>query len=117
MKVTGNAPPNPGLTSEISSENSVQKAKSTDKIKAAQSSEIGLDSSVARSGSQVEISDTARLMQKATEVIRAMPEIRQDRISQIKKSIADGSYKVDTLALADKLLTEHLSTDFGKNNV
>lgn len=70
-----------------------------------------------RSGATVEISDNARLMQKAMDVAKSAPDSRADKINQIKKSIRDGSYKVDSAKVADKLVDEHLGTDFGKNTL
>jgi flagellar biosynthesis anti-sigma factor FlgM len=117
MKVTGNATPNPAVATEITSENSVAKAKGIDKARDTEAASGAHSSAAARAGSHVEISDKARMMQKATELVRQMPEVRADRVAQLKKSIGDGSYHVDSAALADKLLDEHLNTDFGKNNV
>ena len=67
--------------------------------------------------SSVEISDGARLMQKARELAHTFPASRADRVSALKKSIQDGTYKVDAEALAEKILDEHLASDFGKNNL
>lgn len=115
MKVTSNAPPNPGLASELSTENTVGKAKATDKLR--ESGQTSSVSSAASSGSQVEISDKARMLQKANEMVRQMPDIRADRVAELKKKIGDGSYKVDSASVADRLVDEHLLSDFGKNNL
>ena len=40
---------------------------------------------------ELEISDTARLVEQAKQV----PEVRQDRIDQIRAEIADGTYETD----------------------
>jgi negative regulator of flagellin synthesis FlgM len=116
MKVTNNTPPNPGLTSELSSDTAVAKTKATDKLKGSVPSTGGA-SSAAASGSNVEISDTARMLQKANDIVRQMPDIRADRISELRKKIGDGSYKIDSAAIADRLVDEHLLSDFGKNNL
>ena len=40
---------------------------------------------------ELEISDVAQLVQQ----IREMPEVRQDRVNQIRAQIADGTYETD----------------------
>lgn len=68
-------------------------------------------------GASVEISDNARMMQKAMQAAKGAPDTRTDRVAQLKKSILDGSYKVDSGKVADKLVDEHVGTDFGKNTL
>ena len=55
-------------------------------------------------GDEVQISDTARLVEMAGQ----LPDIRQDRVSQIRQQIAAGTYETDekiNLAL-ERLLDE-----------
>lgn len=70
-----------------------------------------------RSGASVEISDNARLMQKAMQAARSAPNARAEKVAQLKKGILEGSYKVDSAKVADRLVDEHLGTDFGKNSL
>ena len=67
--------------------------------------------------SEVEISDKAQLMKQAAEIAKGTSDIRANRVAELKKAIQDGTYRVDSQAVADKLVDEHLSTDFGKNNL
>lgn len=67
--------------------------------------------------SQVEISDRARLMKSAFDTAKATPDFREGRVNLLKNSIKDGSYRIDNEAVAEKLLAEHLESDFGKNNI
>lgn len=124
MKVTGHNANSPTLTKELATDSS--NSKSIDKTKGpadlSQLKDISKDKSVERSpqafqSSQVDISDEARLMQKASEIAYSTEAVRSDRVAQLKKSISDGSYKVDSSILADRLLEEHLTTDFGKNSL
>ena len=60
--------------------------------------------SVSNTSDQLEISDAARLASQMSEI----PEMRMDRVAQIKAAIADGSYETDAklnVAL-DRLLDE-----------
>lgn len=57
-------------------------------------------------GEQIALSSKAKDIQKAHEVIRSTPDIRTDKVNAIKQKIADGSYKVDSQAVADKILKQ-----------
>ncbi len=70
-----------------------------------------------QSGARVEISDAAKLMEQASDVAKSSPDIRADKVAALKKSILDGTYKIDAQAIADKLVDEHLANDFGPNNL
>lgn len=56
-----------------------------------------------------EISTRGKEMAKAAAVARATPDVREDRIAELKKRIAAGEYKVDAEAVADKMMNEHMS--------
>ena len=66
-------------------------------------------------GASVEISEHAQLMKQASEIARNTPDIRRDKVEMLKKSIKDGTYQVESSKIADRLVDEHLRTDFGKN--
>ncbi len=51
------------------------------------------------------ISQAARRLQEAQDAVRNAPDVRDDKVAAIKKQIEDGSYRVDTEALVDKLLS------------
>ncbi len=109
MKVNTNAPHN--ANTAIERPGAAQKNQPTSEAQGKPSAAaIG-------SSSQVEISEKARLMQKAAEIAGATPEVRKDKIAALKKSIGEGSYQVDSAAIADKLVDEHLQSSFGKNNL
>ena len=74
-------------------------------------------STVGRGGASVDISDTARFMKQASDIAHSVPDIRADKVQDLKKRIAEGNYKVDSAKIADKLVEEHLISDFGKNAV
>ena len=68
-------------------------------------------------GSAGEISEEARLFQKATELVKAAPDVREDKVKAVKKRLADGSYNVSSASIAEKLVEDHVKTDFGKNKI
>jgi negative regulator of flagellin synthesis FlgM len=111
MKVNTNSPQN------SSAVDTTQKATEKSKVGSkgiADNENVALGQAA---GSTVEISDTARLLQKATDLVKQTPDVRQDRIQALKKSIADGTYRVDSPSLADRILEEHLGSHFGKNSI
>jgi negative regulator of flagellin synthesis FlgM len=53
---------------------------------------------------QIAISSKAKDIQKTTEAVNAAPDIRIEKVDQIKNQIADGSYRVSNEQLAEKIL-------------
>lgn len=62
-------------------------------------------SSQTESTSSVSLSAQAQQLQAIEEKLRDLPEVDNERVSQIKQAIADGSYQVDSSRIADKLLS------------
>jgi negative regulator of flagellin synthesis FlgM len=52
----------------------------------------------------VEISSHARDLTRARQAVDDVPDVRADRVAQIKKSIEDGTYSVSPALLAKKML-------------
>lgn len=114
MKVTNNPTPNPYTT-----EAKIDKAKTTDKAAKSEGFEsvLGPSDTSSRAGAEVEISDSAQLMRQASDIAKSASGYRQEKIEALKKSIQAGTYHVDAKEIADRLVDEHLSSDFGKNNL
>jgi negative regulator of flagellin synthesis FlgM len=55
---------------------------------------------------EVHLSGKARQIEELTKVIQQMPEMRTDKIEELKKSIEEGRYKVDSFQIAGKILEE-----------
>ena len=53
---------------------------------------------------KIEISDAAKDAQVAMKAFNDVPEVRQDKIDELKSQIQSGQYKPSTEAVADKLL-------------
>ncbi len=107
MKVSNQVPVKPQL---------IDKAKETETSAATPFKEnLASQGSGGPQGTRVEISDTAQLMKQASEIAKSAPDVRQERVNSLKKSIQDGTYQVDSRAVADRLVDEHLRHDFGKN--
>jgi negative regulator of flagellin synthesis FlgM len=56
------------------------------------------------SADQVELSPGARDLQNIESRIREMPDVNQERVTQIKEALRDGSYSVDPSRLAAKIV-------------
>ncbi len=57
----------------------------------------------------IHLSPQAKLMQKAAQAVAEAPEIRPEKVLVLKDSVEQGTYKVDTQKVADKLIVEILS--------
>jgi negative regulator of flagellin synthesis FlgM len=56
------------------------------------------------SSDTVEISDRSRELARARQAVEAAPDVRSDKVAEIKKRIDDGTYSVSPRLLAQKLL-------------
>lgn len=59
--------------------------------------------------SKVEFSDNAKIYMDAIEAVKNSPDVRLDRVAELKAAIAEGTYKVDSASVADRMLKAHLS--------
>lgn len=59
---------------------------------------------VRSSSDSLEISDRSRELARARQAVDAAPDVRADRVAEIKKRIEDGTYSVSPELLARKLL-------------
>lgn len=60
----------------------------------------------------VELSERAELAKRLTEAAKAAPDIRKDKIEQLKREIESGSYSRPSKAIAEKMIQE--TVDFLK---
>lgn len=74
--------------------------------KAAQQKSEPASASPASGGEQIALSQKAKGIQKAMETIQASPDIRSEKVAEIKSQIASNTYKIDSSALAEKILQE-----------
>ncbi|MGM0438619.1 MAG: flagellar biosynthesis anti-sigma factor FlgM [Bacillota bacterium] len=55
---------------------------------------------------QVNISKKAKEIQNIKETLENKPAVRQDKVEQIKKQIQNGTYKVDSKKIAEKIISD-----------
>ena len=60
-------------------------------------------------GEHIALSAKAKGIQKALETVQSSPDIRSEKVAEIKNQIASNSYRVDSDALAEKILQEILT--------
>lgn len=98
-----------------STTHSAQSSETSSSKKASRSSAASESASANRSSKlsdsyKAELSDRAREMSRAKEVANSAPDVREDRVAALKRKIADGSYRVDADAIAEKMFDDHLKT-------
>ena len=59
-------------------------------------------------GASSEISSKSRDFATAKAAAEATPDVREDRVADLKKRISDGSYKVNAEGVANRLVDDHL---------
>lgn len=84
-----------------------EQAQSAQKSRAA--SEIYGKTAAGSTSATTEISSKAKEMATARATAAGAPDVREDRIAELKKRIAEGKYEVDSNKVADKLISDHMS--------
>ncbi len=62
----------------------------------------------------VVISDAAKRIQEARAQLDQIPDVREDKVAELRNQIQSGTYSVDAEKAADKLLKEHLRVAIDK---
>ena len=109
---------NPTLTSPLTSPKTEAEKATEAATTAAALGKLASPAPSARHAANVSISsgakDRAEAYQKALDIARKTPDVREDRVAALKKQIAEGTYKADSGNIADGMLREairdHLAT-------
>ena len=59
----------------------------------------------------VDISDTAKRVSAAREELDRIPDVREEKVAELKKQIESGGYKVDSEVIAEKMLKDGFLND------
>ena len=62
----------------------------------------------------VVISETAKRVQDAKAQLDSIPDVRSDKVAEIKSRIENGTYVIQPDKIADKMIRESLLNDFYK---
>ncbi len=71
------------------------------------------EKTVIEGSTNTEISSKAKEMAKVKSAATSAPEIREEKVAELKRRIAAGAYNVDPDAVADRLVNDHLSSGIG----
>ncbi len=80
-----------------------QKSKPPEKNQVPQSPET-----TSQQTDKVDLSDQSKEMKKIYNVQQMAPDIRTDRVNEVKKLIEENRYQVDSKAVADKMIKESI---------
>jgi len=61
---------------------------------------------------QVDLSSAGREVQHYLEVARQIPEVRQDKVQEIKSQYDSGNYRVEPMQLAETIVSKGDNIDF-----
>jgi len=78
-------------------------------VEAARSEQVGGVDAIAKSGQaipadQVSLSHQAQQIQRAHQALSGVPEIRQEKVAQAKRKIAQGTLEIDAEAIARRII-------------
>ncbi len=109
MKVnqSGNSPVQSSESKKAGRATVAQKTEATKKTEGAAKPEAA---KIAPGSARAEISGKAKEMVKAKSVAEAAPDVREEKIAELKRRIQAGTYSVEPEAIADKMLDEHIAT-------
>ena len=107
MKVTDkqstDATPNTqGLKNRSKVSSKVSDMASSEKVSS--SGELG--------SAKVKLSERAQDMKKIKAAVDSTPDVDEAKVAKFKSMLASGQYKVDSKAVADKMVDEHAYNDF-----
>ena len=60
------------------------------------------------------ISDTAKRIQEAQSQLQSIPDVRADKVAELKSRIENGTYEIKAEQIADKMIQESLLNDLLK---
>jgi len=80
------------------------KGSSTGSVDRAQGEGSAAAATKSQTGDQVTLTDSARSLQKLSEAIAQAPVVNSTKVAAIKRAVSNGTYKVDSASVADKLL-------------
>jgi negative regulator of flagellin synthesis FlgM len=102
---------NNSQTSEVASRVKVTHAHNKHGEKASEASSSS--KAVATGDANTEISAKGKEFAKAKAVAHEAPDVREEKIAALKARIAEGRYKIDADAIADRMVDEHLKAGIG----
>jgi negative regulator of flagellin synthesis FlgM len=66
---------------------------------------------------KVDLSDRAREVQQAAQMLKEMPDVREDKVQQVKMAVDNGTYNVIGTRVATHMLRESFENSFILNSI
>lgn len=108
MKITHNkVGQNLNLT-DASRATQADKSKKSEGATANSNVTSGLPFASSTDSAKVDLSARAKDIQRAKDIAKASPEVDLAKVEKFQKLIDDGKYKVDSKAIAERMVEEHL---------
>ncbi len=100
---------NPNLNPNIqgTQNEGTKKAEQTAQPERARQIEQLAKSKESSAPARAEISDKGKEFAKVHAAATSAPDVRESKIAELKKRIAEGSYKIDSEKVADRMMQEH----------
>ena len=99
-----------GLLGKINGK--VDETKSTATVEPNQGSAGRADSLPASSEETVNLTSSAKLLERLDKTLESLPVVNSERVDEIKTAIANGDYEIDSDAIADAMV--RLDRSFGE---
>ena len=80
------------------------KGSSTGSVDRSQGEASAAAATTSQTGDHVTLTDSARSLQKLSDAISQAPVVNSAKVAAIKQAVSNGTYKVDSASVADKLL-------------
>ena len=89
--------------------NSANKVYGADSVKAGKGVRNTTATAAARRSDEVVLSSEAQGLQQQIAAIKALPDVRQDRVNELTLKIESGQYRIDAAKLADQMIGRALA--------
>lgn len=109
MKITHNKVGQNINTSDTKSEKASDVKKTSDAKANSKASETNAASQPGSQATKVELSSRVQDIKKIKSIANSTPDVNPEKVAKFKQMIAEGKYKVDAKAVADKMVEEHLA--------
>lgn len=110
MKITHNKVGQNLNATDTQTEKASGAAKSGDVKKSSDSSQNSAAGTASSEATKVQLSPRVQDIKKIKELAKNAPDVDNDKVAKFKQMIAEGKYKVDAKAVADKMVDEHLKS-------
>jgi negative regulator of flagellin synthesis FlgM len=99
---------------QVSEQTATQKSQAAKENQAGSKAQDAQKSGQAKSA--VKWSADSQLLSEGLELAKAAPDVRSDKIAQIKQAIQNGTYKADSKKIADRMIQASLEDDLASRN-